>query len=74
MFIIHWVFDKLGYMPKIDMQVGVVKNAWPFPAAKEAREKRIEEMLAEDRPKKKPVAKRTATVAKKTTKKPAKKA
>jgi hypothetical protein len=63
MFIIHWVFDKLGYMPKINMQVGKVniEAAWPFPAAKEAREKRIEEMLAEDRPKKKPVAKKTAT-------------
>ena len=24
MFIINWVFDKLGYMPKIDMQVGKV--------------------------------------------------
>jgi len=45
------------------MQVGKVniEAAWPFPAAKEAREKRIEEMLAEDRPKKKPVAKKTAT-------------
>jgi len=55
MFIINWVFDKLGYMPKIDMQVGKVnlklKDAWPFP----------EETL----PKKKPVAK------KRTTKKPA---
>jgi hypothetical protein len=66
MFIIHWVFDKLGYMPKIKIDAGVVA-AWPFPAAKEAREKRIEEMLAEDRPKKKPVAK-------KATKKPVKKA
>jgi hypothetical protein len=27
MFIIHWVFDKLGYMPKISVQVGVVKKA-----------------------------------------------
>jgi hypothetical protein len=24
MFIVSWVFDKLGYMPKIDMQVGKV--------------------------------------------------
>jgi hypothetical protein len=22
MFIFHWMFDKLGYMPKIDIQVG----------------------------------------------------
>jgi hypothetical protein len=56
MFIINWMFDKLGYMPKIDMQVGVVKNAWPFPGPEE---------------KKKPVAKKTPTVAKKATRKPA---
>jgi hypothetical protein len=35
MFIINWMFDKLGYMPKIDMQVGKLdvefKAAWPFP-------------------------------------------
>ena len=33
MFIIHWMFDKLGYMPKIDVQVGKVniEAAWPFP-------------------------------------------
>ena len=24
MFIISWMFDKLGYMPKIDMQIGKV--------------------------------------------------
>jgi hypothetical protein len=47
MFIIHWVFDKLGYMPKINMQVGVVNEAWPFPVETE-------------KPKKKPVAKKTA--------------
>jgi hypothetical protein len=49
MFIIHWVFDKLGYMPKINMQVGKVniEAAWPFPVETE-------------KPKKKPVAKKTA--------------
>jgi hypothetical protein len=35
MFIINWMFDKLGYMPKIDMEVGKLdvefKAAWPFP-------------------------------------------
>jgi hypothetical protein len=24
MFIVHWVFDKLGYMPKINMEIGQV--------------------------------------------------
>ena len=34
MFIVTWFFDKLGYMPKIDMQVGKVNMTakWPFPA------------------------------------------
>ena len=41
MFIISWVFDKLGYMPKIDMEVGklnfepkIPNLAKPKPAAK----------------------------------------
>ena len=66
MFLITWVFDKLGYMPKIDMQVGKVQidtqapefKMWPFPSPKEVREERIKEMLAEDRPKKKPAIKK----------------
>ena len=35
MFIVNWMFDKLGYMPKINMEVGKLdvefKAAWPFP-------------------------------------------
>ena len=33
MFLITWIFDKFGYMPKIDMQVGKVniEAVWPFP-------------------------------------------
>jgi len=69
MFLITWMFDKLGYMPKINMEVGKLdvefKAAWPFPDPKAAREKRIEEMLAEDKPRKKPAVKKT--VARKTT-------
>jgi hypothetical protein len=41
MFIIHWMFDKLGYMPKINMEVGKLdvefKAAWPVP--EEAKKK-----------------------------------
>ena len=57
MFIINWIFDKLGYMPKINMEVGKVniEAAWPFPI---------------ETPKKKPVLKKATTVAKKTTRKP----
>jgi hypothetical protein len=65
MFIINWMFDKLGYMPKIDMQVGKLdvefKAAWPFPDAKAVREKRIEELIAEDKPRKKPAVKKATT-------------
>jgi hypothetical protein len=57
MFIIHWVFDKLGYMPKIDMQVGKVNldvkppefQMWPFPVEAEKPKAQV---------KKKPVAKK----------------
>ena len=33
MFLFTWLFDKLGYMPKVDMQVGKVNVTaqWPFP-------------------------------------------
>jgi hypothetical protein len=48
-FTFTWIMDKLGYMPKIDMQVGKLdaefKAAWPFP----------------EEPKKKPTAKKTVT-------------
>jgi hypothetical protein len=43
MFIFHWMFDKLGYMPKIDIQVGklnfepkIPDLAKPKPAVKKA--------------------------------------
>jgi hypothetical protein len=81
MFLITWVFDKLGYMPKIDMQVGKVQidtqvpdfKMWPFPSTKEVRENRIQEMLEEDLPKKKSAVKKTVkkpVVKKTTTRKP----
>ena len=60
MFIVTWLFDKLGYMPKIDMQVGKVNidAQWPFPV--------VEVTSLSEEPKK-PAKK---TVAKKTTRKP----
>jgi hypothetical protein len=56
MFLITWVFDKLGYMPKIDMQVGKVniEAAWPFPEIKKPAVK-----------KRKLALKKATTVAKK---------
>ena len=61
MFIITWLFDKLGYMPKIDMEVGKVniQTVWPFPAVSEDFEPRTN-----PKPKKKPAAK-TVRVPKK---------
>lgn len=58
-----WLFDKLGYMPKIDMEVGKVdldlQGTWPFPVPEE---------------KKKPAAKKTTpkkpALKKATTRKP----
>jgi hypothetical protein len=65
-FTITWLFDKLGYMPKIDMEVGKVKidtqspefKMWPFP-------------VEEPKPaaKKKPATKKPA-LKKATTRKP----
>jgi hypothetical protein len=59
MFIIHWVFDKFGYMPKIDMQVGKVniEAAWPFPAVSKDFAPR-EEPKTKSAVKKKPAAKK----------------
>ena len=33
MFIVTWLFDKLGYMPKVNMELGKVNVTaqWPFP-------------------------------------------
>ena len=41
-FAITWLFDKLGYMPKIDLEIGKVSldtqspefKMWPFPVEK----------------------------------------
>ena len=55
MFIITWLFDKLGYIPKINVEVGAL-TAWPFP---------VEETAV-----KKPTVKKKPVVKKATTRKP----
>jgi hypothetical protein len=30
-FTFTWIMDKLGYMPKIDMEIGKVAQPWSFP-------------------------------------------
>lgn len=52
MMIITWLFDKLGYMPKI-----TVDTAWSFPAAQENNKPADKPPVA----RKKPVAKKTVT-------------
>lgn len=59
MFIVTWLFDKLGYMPKIS-----VDTAWSFPATQTNYE-------PPEFPVKKPVAKKPKVVAKTTRKKKA---
>ena len=48
MFIIHWMFNKLGYKPKV-----TVDSSWPFPTTKEDKD-----FFCIDRPAKKTVAKK----------------
>jgi hypothetical protein len=61
MFIINWLFDKLGYMPKIDMEVGKInlkiEDAWPFPV--------VEVKSLAEKPKKKVIVPKATTKAKK---------
>jgi hypothetical protein len=59
MFIITWLFDKLGYMPKIKVDVGTLA-AWPFP---------VVEPKINPTPKKKPATKKVI-VPKASTRKP----
>jgi hypothetical protein len=62
-FAITWLFDKLGYMPKIDVEIGKVnlQTAWPFPAESEKPKPQAKKTAT-----RKPVVKKT--VAKKATK------
>ena len=47
-FAITWLFDKLGYMPKFDMQIGKVniEAAWPFPDGEEKPKPRVRKTRA----------------------------
>ena len=54
-FTFTWIMDKLGYMPKFNIEVGKVAN---FPVKKEVAEKQA---------KKKPTVQKATTRTKKTT-------
>ncbi len=55
MFIVSWVFDKLGYMPKVS-----VDTSWPFPATQKEYTPHPDEV-------KKPAKKTSAKIPKATT-------
>ena len=54
-FIVTWLFDKLGYMPKIDMQIGKVKFNPKIPAFEESLVKKpaVKKTVARKTPAKK---------------------
>ena len=58
MFLITWLFDKVGYMPKIN-----VETTWPFPAVQK-------DYVAPEEEKPKKTAKKTVKIHKATTRKP----
>jgi len=77
MFIVTWLFDKLGYMPKINVEAGAIA-AWPFPEVSDdfdprAKDKDFFGLPRETKTKpvvkKKPAAKKVI-VPKATTRKP----
>jgi hypothetical protein len=67
MFIITWLFDKLGYLPKVDMEVGKVNIAaqWPFPVTEIKPKKKVIVPKATTKAKKPAVAAKTARTKKK---------
>ena len=67
---VTWLFDKLGYIPKIKVDAGVVE-AWPFPALSDDFDPRPETKPAV---KKKPAAKKVIVSKASTRKTPVKKA
>ena len=70
-FAITWLFDKMGFMPKIDMEIGKVKidtqspefKMWPFPVEKPRPQ--VKKATTRKPAVKKPVAKKATKVAKK---------
>jgi hypothetical protein len=81
-FAITWLFDKLGYMPKIDMEIGKVKidtqspefKMWPFPAPEEKKKpvKKTRPLPSRATKTKQAVAKKIVKKAEKIVKKKAK--
>ena len=74
-FAITWLFDKLGYMPKIDLEIGKVKidtqspefKMWPFPVESTKPKKQVKKVTFRKTVAKKTVAKKATKVTKKAT-------
>lgn len=47
--LIQWLFDKLGYMPKISVEAEL--SAWPFPVEKEVAKPQAKKKVAAKKPK-----------------------
>jgi hypothetical protein len=62
MFIVTWLFDKIGYMPKVS-----VDSTWPFPATQKDYTPHDLEFPVKRAAKK--TAKKTVTIPKATTRK-----
>ena len=61
MFLVTWLFDKIGYMPKVS-----VESTWPFPATqKDYVAHEYEKPVAKKAPAKKKPALKKATTRKK---------
>ena len=56
-FTFTWIMDKLGYMPKIDMEIGKVVDPWSFPAPSAKKKPTVQKATTR--------TKKTTTVAKK---------
>ena len=62
-FAIVWLFDKLGYMPKIKVDAGALAT-WPFPAVSEDFDPRPKTKPAVKKATTRPVKKKPAVIAK----------
>lgn len=60
MFIVTWLFDKLGYMPKVS-----IDTSWPFPATQQEYTPHEFEQPVKKAVKKKPALKKATTRKKK---------
>ena len=54
--LVQWLFDKLGYMPKISVETEI--SAWPFPVEKKVAKPQAKKKVAAKKAVRKPVRKK----------------